>query len=189
MEQNWNPEKRVKEMLEYRKLKLYEADRIAEIDATHYIKNVWRLNEETGEYGLVEINWTDTELPNGFGWHLNRFKETLKHGGTAFGCFERDALIGYATVDREIIGKQEKYVLLDQLFVSQDKRRKGIGKELFKMCAKQAAEYGAEKLFLCAGSSENTIAFYKKLGCMLAAERNQRLYEEDPRDIQLEYHL
>lgn len=90
-------------MSEYRKLTLEEAERIAELDATHFVKNVWRINEETGEYGLVEINWTDTELPNGFDWHLNRFKETVKNGGTA-----------------------------------------------------QAKEYGAEKLFLCAGSAENT---------------------------------
>ena len=43
-------------MVEYRKLHLEEAERIAEIDATHFIKNVWRRNEVTGEYGLVEIN-------------------------------------------------------------------------------------------------------------------------------------
>ena len=176
-------------MVEYRKLHLEEADRIAEIDATHYIKNVWRINETTGEYRLVEINWTDTELPNGFDWHLNRLKGTIRNGGTAFGCFDDEKLIGYGTVDKEIFGKQEKYALLDQLFVSQSQRGKGIGKALFGLCAKQAAEYGAEKLFLCAGSAENTMAFYKKLGCVPATEKNQKLYEEDPRDIQLEYHL
>lgn len=85
-------------MLGYRKLNLEEADRIAEIDATHFIKHAWRMNEEIGEYG-------------------------------------------------------------------------------------------AEKLFLCAGSAENTIAFYHKLGCVVAAEKNEKLYEEDPRDIQLEYSL
>ena len=176
-------------MLEYRKLSFNEADRIAEIDATHFIKNVWRINEATGEYGLVEINWTDTELPNGFDWHLNRFKETVKNGGTAFGCFEEDRLIGYGTVDKKLFGKQEKYVLLDQLFVSQNQRGKGIGKALFFLCAKQAKEYGAEKLFLCAGSSENTMAFYKRLGCVPATEKDEKLYEEDPRDIQLEFYL
>lgn len=176
-------------MSEYRKLSLEEAERIAEIDATHFIKNVWRIDEKTGEYGLVEINWTDTELPNGFDWHLNRFKETIKNGGAAFGCFEEGMLIGYATVDKETFGKKERYVLLDQLFVSQKHRGKCIGKTLFLMCAAQAVEYGAEKLFLCAGSAEGTIAFYKKLDCVPAVERNQKLYEEDPRDIQLEYCL
>ena len=176
-------------MLEYRKLLPEEAERISEIDATHYIKNVWRMDENTKEYNLVEINWTDTELPNGFEWHLNRLKETLENGGTAFGCFQEGVLIGYGTVDKDIIGKKERYVLLDQLFVSNDHRGEGIGKTLFLMCANQAKEYGAAKLFLCAGSAENTIAFYKNIGCVEAAERNERLYEEDPRDIQLEYPL
>ena len=176
-------------MLEYRKLIIKEANRIAEIDATHYIKNAWRLKKETGEYGLVEINWTDTELPNGLEWHLYRLKGTLASGGVAFGCFDDGVLIGYGTVDKEIIGKQERYALLDQLFVSQNQRGKGIGKALFLMCAKQAKEYGAKKLFICAGSAENTIAFYKNLGCVFAAERNEILYEDDPRDIQLEYSL
>lgn len=53
-------------LVEYRRLKLDEAERIAEMDATHFIKNVWSVNKETGEYCLVEINWTDKELPNGF---------------------------------------------------------------------------------------------------------------------------
>ena len=176
-------------MLQYRELTLEEAQRISEIDATHYIKNVWRKNKDTGEYYLKEINWTDEELPNGFEWHLRRFRGTLLSGGKAFGCLDGDTLVGYCTVDAEIFGEKERYVLLDQLFVSKDYRGKGIGKALFMMCVQQAVSFGAEKLFLCAGSSENTIAFYDRLGCKAAAERNQRLYEEDPRDIQLEYVL
>lgn len=175
--------------MEYRRLRLEEAERIAEIDATHYIKNVWRINEKTGEYGLVEINWTDTELPNGFDWHLNRLKETIANGGCAFGCFDENRLIGYCTIDKKLIGKREKYALLDQLFVSSGQRCKGIGKRLFLMCAEQAKEYGANKIFICAGSAENTIAFYRKTGCTPAMEQNDILYNEDPRDIQLEYAL
>lgn len=34
----------MRRMLEYRNLKLEEAERIAEIDATHYIKNVCKAN-------------------------------------------------------------------------------------------------------------------------------------------------
>lgn len=175
--------------MEYRELLPEEAERILEIDATNYIKNVWRFDENVQEYRLVEINWTDTELPNGFEWHLNRLKETLSDGGAAFGCFDRNVLIGYGTVDKQLIGKKGQYALLDQLFVSNDQRGKGIGKALFLMCAKRAKEYGAQKLFLCAGSAENTIAFYKRIGCAPVVERNERLYEEDPRDIQLEYRL
>lgn len=174
-------------MYQYRELELREAERIAEIDATHFIKNVWRRNA-SGEYHLVEINWTDTELPNGFEWHLRRFKKTLENGGIAFGCFDVEKLIGYAVMNGNIFS-QQSYVLLDQLFVSNSYRGKGIGKKLFALCAEQARLIGAKKLYLCAGSAENTIAFYGKMGCVLAAEPDRKLVEEDPRDIQLEYTL
>lgn len=71
----------IKGLLQYREMHIEEAERIAEIDATCYIKNVWRMNVETGQYELTEINWTDKDLPNGFEWHLQRFKETFKSGG------------------------------------------------------------------------------------------------------------
>ena len=123
-------------MLQCRALQIDEANRIAEIDATNYIRNAWR-KDSSGEYRLLEINWTDTELPNGFEWHLRRFRQTLVSGGTAIGCFDGEKLVGYATLEGHVFG-QQKYVLLDQLFVSKDYRRKGIGKELFRMCAVQA---------------------------------------------------
>ena len=181
---HYNP--RGKSMLNYRELTAEEAELIKQIDATHFIKNVWRMNDDSKKYELTEINWTDYELPNGLDWHLNRFQEIFLSGGKAFGCFEENKLVGYVTLNAEIFGMHEKYVLLDQLFVSKDYRSRGIGKELITLCKKQAAAFGAEKIFLCAGSAENTIAFYKKIGCQHATEINQELYEEDPRDIQLE---
>ena len=112
---------------------------------------------------------------------------TIVEGGKAFGCFENDVLVGYVTINSDIFGVYSKQILLDQLFVSQNYRNKGIGKKLFGFCICQAKKWGADKLYLCAGSSENTIAFYKKIGCVNAVELNQELYAEDPNDIQLEY--
>lgn len=174
-------------MLLYRALKIDEANRIAEIDATNYIRNAWR-KDSSGEYRLIEINWTDTELPNGFEWHLRRFRQTLVSCGTAFGCFDCEKLVGYVTLEGHVFG-QQKYVLLDQLFVSKGYRGKGIGKELFRMCVAQARRIGAKKIYLCAGSSENTITFYHKLGCKPAQEPEPKLIAVDPRDIQLEFDL
>ena len=174
-------------MFQYRKMELSEAERIAEIDAAHFVRNVWR-KDASGEYRLLEINWTDTELPNGFDWHLRRFKEALGNGGTAFGCLDGNILIGYAVISGNIFG-QQGYILLDQLFVSDSYRRKGIGNKLFSLCAEQARSIGARKLYLCASSAENTVAFYRKLGCVPAAELDEQLAAEDPNDIQLEYML
>lgn len=174
-------------MYQYRELQLKEAERIVEIDATHFVKNVWR-KDVSGKYRLLEINWTDTELPNGFNWHLRRFREALENDGTACGCFDHSKMIGYAVMNGNTFG-QQGYILLDQLFVSNTYRGKGIGKKLFALCAEQARSIGAKKLYLCAGSAENTIAFYHKLGCVPAVEPDEILAAEDPSDIPLEYIL
>lgn len=174
--------------MEYRKLDIAEAERIAQIDATNYIENVWRRNGDTGEYTLQRICWTEKGLPNGYDWHLRRFREALNDGGAAFGCFDGKTLVGYATVWGHVFGGQG-YVLLDQLFVSASYRGLGIGRELFSLCAGQAGALGARKLYLCASSAENTVAFYKRIGCVSAQEPDPVLLKEDPRDIQLEYSL
>ena len=173
--------------MEYRKMEQEEAGKIGEIDATCYIQNAWRNID--GKLTLVEINWTDYELPNGLDWHLDHFRKTIENGGYSFGCFDNETLVGYGTLEAKVFGKKSKYVLLDQLFVSKDYRNRKIGKQIISMCAKQAKSLGANKLYLCAGSSEATIAFYKKIGCVNAEEINWELFEEDPNDMQLELQL
>lgn len=174
--------------ISYREMNAEEAESIALIDASCFIKNVWRRDSETGSYVLKRIDWTEPGLPNGYEWHLRRFQEALDNGGKAFGCYHGDTLAGYATVHGQVFG-QQKYVLLDQMFVSRDHRGTGIGKALFTLCAEQARRIGAEKLYLCAASSEDTVAFYHALGCVPAIEPDPKLTEEDPRDIPLEFPL
>lgn len=171
----------------FRMMEINDADKIKEIDATCYIKNVWR--DVDGELRLVEINWTDYELPNGLQWHIEHYAQTIKNGGYAYGCFDNGLLVGYGTLDGKLFGTSSKYLLLDQLFVSKDYRNKNIGKQIISLCADRAKIMGADKLYICAGSSEDTIAFYKKMGCVNALEINKELFEKDPNDLQLELNL
>jgi len=171
----------------YRELNAADVERLHEIDATCYIKNAWRL--VNGERSLIEINWTDHELPNGMTWHKEHFIHTIESGGKAFGCFDNDVLIGFATLDSNRFGIRSNYLLLDQLFISKAYRGKGLGKNLFYLCSRQARYWDVDKLYLFAGSSEDTLAFYQRVGCEDAKEINQVLLEEDPNDIQLEYNV
>lgn len=174
----------------YREMSLHEANKIRDIDANYYIENAWRINPATEKYELVRIDWTDHELPNGIDWHINRFKETITTGGKAIGCFdEKDELLGYITINSELFGRQKEYVLLDQLFVSNYCRGTGIGKALIELGKKEALSFGAKKIYLCAGSAQDTIAFYKRIGANPAMELNIELFEEDPNDIQMELML
>lgn len=176
------------ESIIYRKLKVEECERINEINSSQYIGRAWR--EVDGERQLVEINYHDTDWPNGYEYHYNNLKDTIQNGGSAIGAFDSNSkLIGFATINRKFFGEKYHYVLLDQLFISLEYRGKGIGKKLFEISADVARTWDADKIYICAGSAEETIAFYFAIGCKEAVEVNKEIYESDPRDYQLEFSL
>ena len=57
----------------YRPLRLEEAARIKEIDASQFIGRAWR--DVEGIKQLVEINYQDTDFPNGYENHLALLEE------------------------------------------------------------------------------------------------------------------
>ena len=73
--------------------------------------------------------------------------------------------------------------------MSKPYRRRGIGKELFKLACKTAKEVGAKKLYISAHSSKESQAAYRKLGCIEATEINQVIAENEPYDVQMEFVL
>jgi len=50
-------------------------------------------------------------------------------------------------------------------------------------------EWNSDKIYICEGSAEETIAFYFAIGCKESEEINKELYESDTRDFQLEFSL
>ncbi|KAB3531564.1 GNAT family N-acetyltransferase [Alkaliphilus serpentinus] len=179
--------KTVEKGIEYREITIEECDRIAEIDPSQFIERVWRKKE--GQYKLITINYKEEGWPDGYEGYRDELIKTIEDGGAAFGAFHNDTLVAFASLNHDFFGCTAKYLLLDSMFVSKDYRGRGIGKKLVQLCRNQALDWGADKLYLCAASSEATIAFYKSIGCVEAEEINQELYESDPRDIQLEYSL
>lgn len=168
----------------YRKLNLDECEKIKEINPTQFISKAWR--EVEGIRQLINIDYLDEDWPNGYDYHINHLKDTIINNGASIGAFENEKLIGFFTVNSQIFGEKYKYVLLDQLFIDLNYRNKGIGKKLFNYSMDEAKKLGAEKLYICAGSAEETIAFYFSRGCTEAIEINKELYEIDKRDFQLE---
>lgn len=174
--------------LYFRDLLVEECDRISEIDPSQYIEKVWRNID--GQYQLITIDYMEEDWPDGYDKYRDALKETIRAGGAAIGAFdEEERLVGFITLNSGFFGETAKYLLLDSMFVSKQCRNYGIGKQLFQKCTEKAKEWGADKLYMCAASSQETIAFYRSLGCIDAKEVNKRLYESDPRDIQLEYEL
>ena len=104
-----------------------------------------------------------------------------------WGAFENGVLVGVAILERKFIGTQNDTLQLKFLHVSRDYRKQGLGATLFNRAVEKAKTLGAKKLYISATPSENTINYYLRLGCILAAEINLELFALEPEDIHLEY--
>ena len=110
-------------------------------------------------------------------------------GGTFWGAFENDALIGVAILESKLLGAQRDTLQLKFLHVSRDYRRQGIASVLFKLAVQKAKTLGAKKLYISATPSENTVNYYLRLGCVLAKEIDAELFALEPEDIHFEYRI
>ena len=70
----------------------------------------------------------------------------------------------------DLAGETASYANLLLLFVDDRFKRHGIGRLLLQEACRYAKKLGAEKLFLSAIPSEDTIAFYQNMGCVDAKE-------------------
>lgn len=113
----------------------------------------------------------------------------MENDQTAIGAFDGEEVIGFITVSHNIFGNTAKYVELVCFQVSEPYRGKKIGKTLFYKACEEAKRLGADKLYISAHSSKESQAAYKAIGCVHAEEINQKLAEEEPCDVQLEYVL
>ena len=173
--------------VEYRQLGTHECERIKETNPSRFIKRAWR--KVNGVKQWIDLNWKDNDYPNGYENHYNALKATIAGGGFAIGAFIDERLIGFCSVNRDVFGNKYRYVLLDQIFVSNEYQGLGIGKNLFHLSTEIVKHWDVDKFYICAGSSEDTLAFYSSLGCIDAEEVCQQLYENDENDMQLEYDI
>ena len=145
-------------MIEFRVLEQEDCSKIKDIDASQYIGRAWR--EVEGTLQLVKIDYLDPSWPNGFETHYHNLVEAVIGPGTAVGAFDmQKKMIGFVALKGQLFGKTARYMLLDQLFISRESRGKGIGRQLFRIAADTASGLGADKLYICAGSDEENIAF------------------------------
>jgi len=130
-------------------------------------------------------DWTEEDYQT----LIRCLQNTVRTGGFVLGVFSDGELKGFVSVENDFFGGGNRYHDLSSLHVSEDMRRTGIGKTLFLAAAKWAKKQGAKKLYISSHSAIETQAFYRAMGCVEAAEYNQKHVEAEPYDCQLEYIL
>ena len=175
--------------MEYKYLHIEDItpDLLDDFDRYEEINRAWRV--ENGSPCLKEIhyteNWDKAELRE----VSDGLRETVLNKGAVFAAFDKDILVGFASLEHNFFGSKNQYIQLSMIHITRNYRCLGIGKVLFELCANKAKEFGAEKLYISASSCENGQSFYKKMGCVAADEINQELFVLEPYDCHMEFVL
>ncbi|MFP6817042.1 MAG: GNAT family N-acetyltransferase [Pseudomonadales bacterium] len=111
--------------------------------------------------------------------------DCFDHGGSFFGAFSDAGLVGACVLESRFIGASTDQLQLKFLHVSQRHRGGGLGRRLFQEAVNKARYLGARALYISATPSENTIRFYRSLGCRLADAFDPSLFDLEPQDIHL----
>lgn len=98
---------------------------------------------------------------NGTGQLRQGFKDSMANGSQ---------LAGFCSVDGILLGECARYANLTMLFVDDRFQGRGIGGLLFRAIKQSACKLNAEKLFISAIPSVDTVAFYRAMGCADAEE-------------------
>ncbi len=176
-------------MIEYRILQEEEIDRsLFRSFIRHQVVDQC-LRRENGAWVVRSDPFIDDWTEADYQTLVRCLRNTVRTGGLVLGAFSGGALKGFVSVENGFFGGENRYFDLSSIHVSEDMRRNGIGKTLFMAAAAWAREKGAKKLYISSHSAIESQAFYRSMGCVEAAEYNQKHVEAEPFDCQLEYVL
>ena len=158
------------------------------IDRSELIERVYRY--DGGKLILTPerhdvSGWEDATIGAYEPWLLDCFDR----GGTFFGAFEADQLVGVSVLEKKFIGQANDQLQLKFLHVGRSHRGNGLGRRLFDLAVVEARDLGARRLYISSTPSENTVAFYLHLGCRVTDDVNAELLAAEPEDIHLEYEI
>ena len=160
---------------------------LASFDRYQEVRRNWR--KQGAQWVLCDEpfteNWDDEKKKQ----VVKRIAQCINNGGCALGAYHQSKIIGFASFHANHFGSNHQYVELNFMHISNGFRGRGIGKRLFNEICKKARQRGVKKLYISGYPAEDSIAFYRKIGCIDACEINQGIQENAPRDCQLEYDL
>lgn len=176
-------------MIEYRKIgpEMLKMELFDRFSRRQEVTKCWR--REGGRWVVKDISFIDDWDDADHRRVLRQLGDVLAGGGAVWGAFEEGALKGFASVSGRLIGSRGQYAVLEELHVSEDRRRMGLGRELLRRAAESARALGAEKLYISSMSAVESQAFYLSMGCTEAQESDPAHVEREPCDVQREFVL
>lgn len=115
--------------------------------------------------------------------------DCFDHGGTFYGAFEGETLIGAAVLEGRFIGRSQDQLQLKFLHVGRAHRRVGLGRTLFEKVVTRACRLGARRLYISSTSSVSSVDFYLGRGCRVTDDVDAELFALEPEDIHLELEI
>jgi len=165
-------------MITYRRLKLYEKGRFAEVDRSERITEAYRQKGrdlETDDVDWVVPRWSLQEI-------LKEWDAFLKEGCLLWGAFDGDLLVGFCGFRPNIAPDTGQFTLLH---VSKGYRRRGIGRQLAEMVIDHVREQKIPGLYVTATPTRGTVDFYRSLGFRPTDKPLPKLLEMEPDDIHM----
>jgi ribosomal protein S18 acetylase RimI-like enzyme len=172
-------------MVEIKRLTNSDVDRIAEIDRSEHVTLGYTFRD-----GKLEAEKVDWRVP---GWfadgpehsvqaQIDLLTPILEQGGTVFGAFDGDSLVGVMVYRANLTPDMAQLVFLH---VSDGYRRQGIATRLTSECIRLAKADGAKQLYVSATPSESAVGFYQSQGFRLVDKPHPELYALEPEDIHM----
>ncbi len=126
--------------MKYRSLQEHEINRelFRDFIRRQVVTKCWR--RENGEWLIKDAPFIDDWTEQDYEVLIECLKRTVRTGGLVYGAFYEEKLKGFAAVLPEIFGRENKYIDLAAIHVSQDMRGTGIGTVLFKEAKRWAKE-------------------------------------------------
>jgi N-acetylglutamate synthase-like GNAT family acetyltransferase len=166
----------------YRVLERDEIRRLNEIDRYEIIEELYYLRDEKL---VLKKEYSEIIGISGISEVIEDYIEDYDDDGTFIGTFDGEKLVGLGGISGNLIGENKDMIQLSSLWVSNKYRKKGIGRQLISMLKEIAKQLGAEKLYVHAAPSKNTVDFYRNAGFDLTTPVNE-LFEVDSDEIPMD---
>lgn len=104
------------------------------------VTRCWR--RVNGEWVIRDAPFIDDWTEEDYQVLVSCLRRTVATGGFVYGAFCDGVLKGFVSVEAELFGRNQEYMDLSSIHISEDMRRQGIGKRLFQVARDWAREKG-----------------------------------------------